>query len=127
MRFDLLCVVALSLGTCFVIGCGEKPAPAPATSPAVPAAAASSDEAKFSAAIAKLPEEDRAAATAQKFCVVEDKSRLGSMGMPFKVMVEGKPVFLCCAGCEDEALKNPAKTLAKVEELKAAAQPGAAQ
>ena len=119
MRFELLCVVALSLGTCFVIGCGEKPAPALSKSPAAPAAA-TSDEAKFSAAIAKLPEEDREAATAQKFCVVEEKSRLGSMGMPFKVMVEGKPVFLCCAGCEDEALKDPAKTLAKVEELKTA-------
>ena len=119
MRFDLLCVVALSLGTCFVIGCGEKSAPAPSKSPAAPAAA-TSDEAKFSAAIAKLPEEDREAATAQNFCVVEEKSRLGSMGMPFKVMVEGKPVFLCCAGCEDEALKDPAKTLAKVEELKTA-------
>lgn len=115
MRFDLLCVVALSLGTCFVIGCGEKPAPAPASP-----AAASTDDAKFSAEIAKLPEEDRAAATAQKFCAVEEKSRLGSMGMPHKVMVDGKPVFLCCAGCEDEALKDSQKTLAKVEELKAA-------
>ncbi len=122
MRFDLLCVVVLFLGTCFVVGCAEKPAPAPAAP-----ATASSDEAKFSAAIAKLPEEDRAAATAQKFCAVEDKSRLGSMGMPFKVMVEGKPVFLCCAGCEDEALKDPAKTLAKIEELKSASKSGAAQ
>ena len=126
MRFDLLCVVALSLGTCFVIGCGEKSAPAPAKSPAAPAAA-TSDEAKFSAAIAKLPEEDREAATAQKFCAVEEKSRLGSMGMPFKVMVEGKPVFLCCAGCEDEALKDPAKTLAKVEEFKSASKSEVAQ
>ena len=115
MRFELLCVVALSFGICFVVGCGEKSAPAPAAP-----AAASSGEEKFSAAIAKLPEEDRAAATAQKFCVVEDKSRLGSMGMPIKIMVEGQPVFLCCAGCEDEALKDPQATLAKVEKLKAA-------
>lgn len=114
MRFELLCVVALSLGMCFVVGCGEKPKP---SSPA----AVSTDEAKFSEAIAKLPEEDRAAATAQKFCVVEDKSRLGSMGMPHKIMVEGQPVFLCCAGCEEEALKDPQATLAKVEKLKAAA------
>ncbi len=116
MRFELLCVVVLSLGTCFVNGCVEKPAPAPATPAAV-----STDDAKFSAAIAKLPEEDRAAATAQKFCVVEDKNRLGEMGMPHKIMVEGQPVFLCCAGCEDEALKDRQATLAKVEKLKAAA------
>ncbi len=118
MRFELLCVVLLSLGWSFAIGCSEAPAPIPTTpSPAGPTAAAT-DEAKFSAAIAKLPEEDQAAATAQKFCVVEDKSRLGSMGMPHKIMVEGQPVFLCCAGCEEEALKDPQATLVKVEKLK---------
>ena len=121
MRFELLCVVLLSLAAGFVIGCGEKPAPTPSTPSAAPAAA-STDEAKFSQAIAKLPEEDRAAATAQIFCVVEDKNRLGSMGMPHKIMVEGQSVFLCCAGCEEEALKDPQATLAKVEKLKQTAQ-----
>lgn len=116
MRFDLLCVVALSLGTCFVVGCGERPTPA-SSAPA----AASTDEAKYSAAIAKLPEEERAGATAQRFCVVEDKSRLGSMGMPHKIVIEGQSVFLCCAGCEEEALRDSKATLAKVEKLKAAA------
>lgn len=119
MRSALLSVFALSLGTCIVVGCGEKPAPTPATNSAAPAAA-SSDEAKFAAAIEKLPEQDRAAATAQKFCAVENKSRLGSMGMPFKVLIDDKPVFLCCEGCKDEALKDSQATLAKVEELKAA-------
>lgn len=126
MRFDLLCVLALSLGICFVVGCGEKPAPTPATNSAAPAAAPA-DEAKFAEAIAKLPEEDRAAATAQKFCAVENKSRLGSMGMPFKVTIEDKPVFLCCEGCKDEALKDPQATLAKVAELKQAVSPKAAE
>lgn len=120
MRFELLAVLALSLGSCLIIGCGENPAPAPVV-PSTAPVAASADEAKFSAAIAKLPEEDRAAATAQKFCAVIDDSRLGSMGMPHKIMVEGQPVFLCCAGCEEEALKVPQATLAKVEKLKAAA------
>lgn len=119
MRSPLLFLFLLSLGTWLVIGCGEKPAPAPGTnSPAVDAA--SSDESQFEAAIAKLPKEDRAAATAQKFCAVENKSRLGSMGMPFKLMIEDQPVFLCCEGCKEEALKDPQATLAKVEELKAA-------
>ncbi len=115
MRMELLFVVALSLGTCFVNGCVEKPAPAPATQ-----AITSTDDVKLSAAIAKLPEEDREAATAQKYCAVENKNRLGAMGMPHKILVEGNPVFLCCAGCEDEALKNSQATLAKVEKLKAA-------
>lgn len=115
MRFELLCVVALSFGTSLVIGCGEKPAP-------LTPSAASTGEAKFSEAIAKLPVEDREAAIAQKFCAVESKSRLGSMGMPFKIMIEGKPVFLCCEGCREEALKDPRETLAIVEELKGAGQ-----
>lgn len=127
MRCGLLGSLALSIGTFLAIGCGEAPAPAPAT-PAAPAAnSASGEEAKFAKAIAELPEEDRPIATAQKFCAVENKSRLGSMGMPFKVMIEDKPVFLCCEGCKDEALKDPQATLAKVEELKQAAQPEAAQ
>lgn len=120
MRFDLLCVCAMFLVASFVSGCGEKSATNSASTPSAPSAA-SSDDAKFSAAIAKLPEEDRAAATAQKFCAIENTSRLGSMGMPHKVMVDGQAVFLCCAGCEEEALKDPQKTLAKVDELKAAA------
>ena len=113
MRFDLLTVLALSLGSCLTIGCAEKPAPAPAASAAV-------EDPKISAAIAKLSEEDRATVTAQNFCVVESNSPLGSMGMPHKVMVAGQPVFLCCAGCEEDALKDPLATLAKVEKLKAA-------
>ena len=121
MRFDVLTVLVLSLGTCCVVGCGEKSAPTPAAN------ASQAEDPKIAAAIAKLPEEEQAIATAQKFCAVETNSALGSMGKPFKVMIDGKPVFLCCAGCEDEALKDPQKTLAKVEELKQAAQPKAAE
>ncbi len=117
MRRDLLVLLALSFGTVLVIGCGEKPAPAPATPTAT---ADAGKEGEYAKAIAELPEEDRAAATAQKFCAVSTKARLGSMGMPFKVMIEDKPVFLCCEGCKDEAFKDEQATLAKVEELKAA-------
>jgi hypothetical protein len=44
----------------------------------------------------------------------------GAMGTPLKVMIEGKPVFLCCDGCTKKAQANPAAVLAKVEELKKA-------
>ena len=122
MRRGLLVLFALSFGTLFVVGCGEKPASAPSNSSPAPTSAAKPDkEAEYAKAIAELPEEDREAATAQKFCAVSTKGRLGSMGMPFKVMIDDKPVFLCCEGCKDEALKDGAATLAKVEELKAAA------
>jgi hypothetical protein len=46
------------------------------------------------------------------------KEDLGSMGKPVKVMVKDQPVFLCCESCREEALADPEKTLATVEELK---------
>jgi len=83
-------------------------------------AAGAEKEAKVRAGLAKLSPEDRKLAEAQKYCPVQ-KTRLGSMGKPVKLMVEGKPVFLCCGGCEEEAKEDPARTLATVEKLKARA------
>jgi uncharacterized protein (TIGR03000 family) len=71
--------------------------------------------------LAKLSPDDRMLAEAQKFCVVENKTLLGAMGVPIKVMVKDQPVFLCCRACEKEAQADPDKTLAKVKELKAKA------
>lgn len=68
--------------------------------------------------MAELAPEDRQLAEAQGFCVVSDEP-LGSMGAPIKLMVDGQPAFVCCKGCEKKALADPAKTLAKVEDLKA--------
>jgi hypothetical protein len=77
-------------------------------------------EAKIKAGLAKLSPEDRKLAETQKYCPVQ-KTRLGSMGKPVKLVLQGKPVFLCCEGCEDDARKDPATTLATVEKLKARA------
>lgn len=77
-------------------------------------------EAKIETALAKLPKADRALADAQRYCPMMDTMRLGAMGTPMKVMIDGKPVFLCCAGCEDDAITEGKKTLAKVEKLKKA-------
>lgn len=73
-----------------------------------------------SAELAKLPAAQRAAAEAQKFCAINTKGLLGSMGAPIKLELDGKPVYLCCSGCTKKAQANPAATLAKVEELKQA-------
>jgi hypothetical protein len=43
------------------------------------------------------------------------------MGVPVKIMIQDQPVFLCCKGCVDQALKSPEKTLARVKELQAKA------
>jgi hypothetical protein len=74
-------------------------------------------EAKIAASLDKLPDEDRALAEAQRFCPVIEKNRLGSMGVPAKVIIDGEPVFLCCASCREKAVKNPQETLAKAREL----------
>ena len=79
-----------------------------------------SDEAKIKAAMAKLPEADRSAAAAQRYCPMMDTVRLGAMGAPVKVVIDGKPVFLCCSGCKDEAVEHGKETLATVEKLKKA-------
>jgi hypothetical protein len=81
-------------------------------------AAARAGEAEIKAALAKLSPEDRKLAEAQKFCAVETENRLGSMGVPVKVIVKGQPVFLCCKGCRKSALAYPDKTLATVKALK---------
>ncbi|MEX1231391.1 MAG: hypothetical protein WEB58_14185 [Planctomycetaceae bacterium] len=73
---------------------------------------------KCAAAIAKLRVADRPLAEAQLLCPIDVGSRLGSMGTPVKLMLEGKPVFLCCKGCENAAREDAKATLAKVEELK---------
>lgn len=73
---------------------------------------------KATAAVAKLPAADQPLAEAQLFCPIEEGGRLGSMGTPVKVMLEGKPVFLCCKGCEDSARDDAKATLAKVEKIK---------
>jgi Cu(I)/Ag(I) efflux system membrane fusion protein len=74
-------------------------------------AADAGEETKIAAALAKLNAADRRLAEDQRFCAVLPDSRLGSMGTPTKLMIEGRPVFLCCSGCESEALAHPAKTL----------------
>lgn len=74
-------------------------------------------DAKVTAALAKLSPEDRALAEKQRFCAVLEKSRLGSMGVPVKLMIDDEAVFVCCASCRSAALKNPQQTLSKAKAL----------
>jgi hypothetical protein len=68
---------------------------------------------------AGLSPEDRKLVEAQEWCVIQTDERLGSMGPPIKLMVNGQPVFVCCGSCKRKAMANPDKTLATLEELKA--------
>jgi len=93
-------------------------APSAAVKDTAPAAPKLNKESKIQAALAKLTEADRALAEQQRFCAVLPESRLGSMGTPIKIEINGKSVFLCCEGCREEALANPDATVKKAEKLK---------
>ena len=74
-----------------------------------------SDHSEIEKALAKLSPADRAAAERQKTCPVIGEL-LGSMGRPIKLSVEGRDVFICCAGCEEDLRDDPAKFLAKLKQ-----------
>jgi hypothetical protein len=78
---------------------------------AAPATAEPAAEAK---ALLGLAPADRELAARQKVCPVTG-AKLGSMGTPARVVVEGKTVFLCCDGCEDELRRNAGKYLPKLQ------------
>lgn len=74
-------------------------------------------EKKISEAMASLSPEDQKLATTQRFCPIMEYGRLGAMGTPIKVMLEGKPVFDCCKNCVAEAKKDGQTTLLIAQKL----------
>jgi uncharacterized protein (TIGR02231 family) len=87
--------------------------------PAMPVAMSTTEANKIQTFMAKLTPEDRKLAEAQVFCAIDQESRLGSMGPILKVICKGKPVFVCCKGCEAEARANPDQALAMLDKLQA--------
>lgn len=65
------------------------------------------------AAPEKLSPEDEQLVAKQKLCPVTD-APLGSMGLPVRVVIDGKPVFICCKGCEAELRGHPRQYLTKL-------------
>lgn len=66
------------------------------------------------AELAGLSDSDRVLAMEQRICPVTGKL-LGSMGQPPKLSVEGREVFICCAGCEDRLRSDPEQYFAKID------------
>lgn len=103
-----------------------NPKPPPASPPPEPQPEATDPkEAKIKAALSKLSPEDRRLAEEQRFCAVLPENRLGSMGPPIKMLIHGRPVFLCCDRCEEDAKAHRDQTLATAEKLKAHVKAGA--
>ncbi len=63
-------------------------------------------------ALGKLAPADQALVRAQARCPVTGKD-LGSMGVPIRMVADGKPVFLCCEGCRDAFQSKPGQYLTK--------------
>ena len=97
------------------VGCASKQE---TTQPATPESDSSSTvepgQSDVERELAKLPEEDRELALSQKVCPVTGEL-LGSMGVPIKVTVDGRSLFICCEGCEEEVKKNFDEYVAKLE------------
>lgn len=68
-------------------------------------------DAKIKASLNKLGDSDRKLAEAQAACPIRTGEKLGAMGVPVKLMLEGQPVFLCCSMCEPDAKANPKRTV----------------
>ena len=79
------------------------------------------DDAKVKAMLAKLSRVDQRLAEAQGNCPILKSNRLGSMGMPAKVILKDQPVFLCCKACIEEAQAHPDQTISRIENFKARA------
>jgi hypothetical protein len=106
------CVFALVL----IAGCQEKLAVQGTKPTAADVAAAA--EAEIKAKLAKLGPEDQRLAEQQRYCAVMPEVRLGQMGTPYKVEINGETVFVCCKGCVRSAQEDPETTLAQLKEIK---------
>jgi YHS domain-containing protein len=89
-------------------------APAPASAKNQPPGSGVEADADLRRELAKLPPEDRALAEKQKVCPVTGEP-LGSMGVPYKITLKGRTLFLCCGGCEEDFKKNADKYLVKLD------------
>ncbi|MHB1033411.1 MAG: hypothetical protein ACYC35_03370 [Pirellulales bacterium] len=63
--------------------------------------------------LAELDKSDQAGIARQKVCPVTG-AKLGSMGDPIKVLVDGNSLYLCCQGCVAKVEGSPEMYLAKV-------------
>lgn len=108
--YGLLAVLSFAA----LIGCQREPAPAGNAHPAH-----EHDDASIAANLAKLSPADRSLAEAQGYCANEPESKLGSMGVPLKLLIKDQPVFVCCSECSKHVLEHPQESLATAEKLRA--------
>jgi len=89
----------------------QRPGPARPMSEASPPGPASAPAPV--AGLEGLAPEDRARVLAQRACPISGET-LGAMGEPFKLVLDGEALFLCCPSCEKDVRRDPAAALRKV-------------
>jgi hypothetical protein len=87
--------VSGAAGSIYYGGTGAGSQSGPSTGASVRPSTPEDEDLKVSAGLAKLSTPDRKQAEAQKICPIQG-TRLGSMGTPVKLLLNGEPVFLCC-------------------------------
>ena len=70
------------------------------------------------AEIQQLSEAEQPLAIEQVICPVSEY-KLGSMGVPLRVDVDGATIFICCEACREDVVSRPEVQLAKLESYKA--------
>jgi hypothetical protein len=105
-----------------IAGCQAKPA-----ANSVKSGNAPDPEAEIKAVLANLGPDDQRLAEKQKYCPIMPEVRLGEMGTPYKVVVKGETVFVCCRNCLRQARDDPEKALVAMKERKAHTPATAAQ
>jgi hypothetical protein len=113
MSWKLNTLAIALLGTCgSSFAAGEQSALRQDANPQIHAPAVGVGNTSPLAAVSKS---DQELIEKQKTCPVTDQP-LGSMGKLLKVVVKGRTVFLCCAGCKKKLFANPDKYLKKLDE-----------
>ncbi len=110
LHFIVPAVLAAAISGC---GGGENPGRETAKDTNGKGATAAPDAGKAAddqPGLQELDATDRKLAEQQKFCP-KTGELLGSMGKPYKIVLKGRAVFLCCDGCEEEVKKDPEKYL----------------
>ncbi|MAT15375.1 MAG: hypothetical protein CMJ46_08910 [Planctomyces sp.] len=64
----------------------------------------------------KATKADATALNRQRLCPVMEEP-LDAMGGPWKIIVQGKPVYVCCEGCIESVQDEPEAYLARTREL----------
>jgi hypothetical protein len=108
-RNIFLATVALvgTIGWC-LFGCSQNDAAPPQDGQTA--------KAKLPVIEAAIGKDDKALIERQKVCPVSGE-KLGGMGDPVKLLVDGHPVYLCCEGCVAKVKHDPETYLRKALKL----------